>query len=111
MALYRPIATSGSEFVLFFNTKTMTPGGLNGYHSVGATDDGELTIKTDAYGPTGYTVNTSDFSGTLTNGAGTITVLKAGRYEIDNNGTISYQNLAANDTVSVPNNLFTIRKV
>lgn len=102
---------SSNDFVFFFNTKTMTSGGLAGYHSVGATDNGKLTIKTDVYSYTGYTFNTSDFSGTLTSGSGSITIKKAGNYEINNNGTITNQNFVANSVVSVPNALYTLRKL
>lgn len=62
---------------------------------------------------TSYSLSGDDFSGTVYNNtSSTITIRKAGTYEINNNGTISTQVFMANDSLSLPAyNVISIRKI
>lgn len=77
--------------------------------------DGATIVIAGAFGnsQTSYSLIGDDFGGIVYNNGVTsnITVKKAGTYEINNNGNITTQNFNANDTFTLPNVAYSIRKI
>ena len=78
------------------------------------TDGTTIVMKyIDGNSQTSYSLVGDDFSGIVYNNgiSSTITILKAGTYEINSAGTISTKTYNANDTFVLSNVQFSIRKI
>ncbi len=75
------------------------------YKCVNYTNDNIVnsTIGSVPYaGGTFFTLSGNDFSGTYKSSTNTITVKKGGKYQIDDNGTITTVNIPDNGTINIP---------
>lgn len=90
---------------------------ISAYISRHMTYTNGVTIVITAVGAnnaqTSYSLIGDDFGGIVYNNGATsnITVKKAGTYEINNNGNITTRKFNANDTFTLPNNNYSIRKI
>lgn len=68
------------------------------------TDDNNVVSKIGSVpyaGGTFFTISGNDFSGTYRSSTNSITVKKGGKYQINDNGTITTVNIPDNGTISV----------
>lgn len=96
-----PVSGGGTELPVLFSKSGC--GAIANYDRTAILYSDNGTYRNLLYTTSAITVSGTDFSGTLQlNSNTTLTVKKAGKYQINNNGNISTVTLTAGQSVSVP---------